>query len=175
VSSRWLSPALVLLAFASSAGAEPMTLVIAGNGTVTFDVPPMTKLDEVEEAGRYRYVASSIGQDDQRFNLSVFLEPTTDCHFGKDTKEITRCFLEKSDLQPGLVKESRRTTCFETYCVVYLGIAVQVEDRLVRQLSVNLLFAYRDGWGHVHFSVLTPTDEDGPALEAFTRSLTFTE
>jgi hypothetical protein len=124
------------------------------------------------DATHYQYLATSVGQQDGRFSVSVFIEPT-ECHFGKSTKEVTRCFLEKSDEIPGLVPESRKTECSERHCLVLYGIAFRNGQDEFRQLHANLIFAYRDGWAHVHLSIVKPTDDDIPLLTKFASSLSY--
>jgi hypothetical protein len=163
---------LAMLLASVTAGAETTILTLADGGHISFDAPSMTKVKEVRDAQRYEYLATSQGKEDERFNLSVYVEHT-DCHFGSSTKEITRCFLEKSDSIPGLVPESRNTACLEKYCNVVYGVAGRIKDREFRQLHVNLLFAYRDGWAHVHLSILNPTDDDIPILTKLPTSLSY--
>lgn len=63
----------------------------------------------------------------------MYVEPI-DCHFGTLLKEVTRCFLEQSDLIPGIVKDTRGTSCDARRCEVVYVTAVTVKDSLVVQM-----------------------------------------
>jgi hypothetical protein len=128
----------------------------------------------VHEAASYQYVASSVGHADERFNLSVYVEPIS-CHFGTSLKEVTRCFLEKSDLIPGIVKETRGTSCDERRCEVVYVTALKVKDSLVVQMHTNTVLVYGNRWVDVHFSVLSPTPEDKRVIRALADSLSLEE
>ncbi|HTE40982.1 MAG TPA: hypothetical protein VK629_09130 [Steroidobacteraceae bacterium] len=166
---------LVLLLIAGNAWADKVTLTLPSNGKISFDAPATSKLKETIEAGRYQYVASSAGKADERFAVSVTVEPAIDCHHGKATKDITRCFLEKTDDMQGIVRESRRTECADKSCTVVYMLAYRDGDKDVRQLQVNVLFAYRKGWGRVLTSVDVPTEQDVINLMAFPSSLSYKE
>jgi len=153
-----LIPLCVML-LAGSATAEPLTLQLPGNSSLSVDAPPMTRLKETSEGDRYQYVASSIDHADKRFNLSVFVDPIT-CYFGTSLKEVTRCFLEKSDLIPGMVKESRSTHCDEQRCEVVYVTGVKLNDRMVVQMHTNTILVYGNRWIDIHLSVVSPTDDD---------------
>jgi hypothetical protein len=150
---------LVFVLVADAASAEAMTLQLPGKASVTFDAPQVTKLKEITEGNRYQYLASSIEQEDKRFNLSVYVEPI-DCHFGQSVMEVTRCFLEKSDLIPGMVKEVRKTTCDDRRCEVIYVTAVEVDGHRVVHIHQNSIFVYQNLWVDVHLSASPPRVED---------------
>ena len=166
----------VLLVFlvlaAGPAAAEIMRLRLPGGVTLTFDAPPMNEIKQASEGGRYQYVASSVGNAAGRYNLSVYAEPIS-CGHGESTKQVTRCFLEKSDLIPGLMRQSRRTACDERSCSVTYATAVRVGDATVPQLHLNTIFAYPGKWVDVHFSILNPTDTDAGLMARLQESLRY--
>jgi hypothetical protein len=165
---------LLILALSDQALADKLVLKIPGRGTLSFAAPQMRKLQESNEAGRYRYQATSVGTDNERFNLTVYVEKI-DCHFGKSTKEVTRCFLEKSDLVPGVLKNSRSTLCREVSCDVTYLVETQVgEDKFV-MFSFNAIRALRDEWLHVHFSATNPRKEDLSIVSEVQESFSFVD
>lgn len=160
---KTLVPLLVLVA-ATNAEAEPTSLLLPAGLMLTFEAPPMKKISEEKKGGSYRYVASSAGSADERFNLSVMVEPI-DCKFGASVKDVTRCFLEKSDSLPGLVKQSRTTTCGTTGCSVGYATA--------DQMHVHVIFVHGKDWADVHLSVTKPTTADTEAVQRFQGSLVY--
>jgi hypothetical protein len=165
---------LILLLLAADAWAEKTVLSIPGKGQISFEAPPLIKLKEVSGSSRYEYQASSAGTDKERVRVSVLVEPT-ECGYGQTTKDITRCFLEQSDQIPGLVKESRNTECSEQSCTVVYMVAAREAEKDFRQLHINLVFSYRKGWGHVHLSVVNPTEADVVQLLTFPSSVSYKE
>ena len=166
---------LLLLALAADAAfAEAVTLQLPAQRSLAFDAPPMTKLQEVSAAERYQYLASSVGQDDARFNLSVHVEPI-DCRFGRSLQEVSRCFLEKSDLISGIVKKSRNTRCDARRCEVTYTTTAQTSEREVTQLNTHALLVDRDSWVDVHLSVISPTDADKLIFARFMDSLSYAQ
>jgi len=159
-----LVPALLMVV--TAAMAEPTTLTLPAGLILIFEAPPMTKLSEETEGGHYRYVASSVGSADERFNLSVSVEPIS-CHFGASMKDVTRCFLEKSDSIPGIVKQSRETGCDNTGCSV--GYATP------GQTHIHFIFVHGRDWADVHLSVTKPTTADNEVIQRFQGSLLYQE
>ena len=94
--------------------------------------------------GRYQYVASSVGQSDQRFSLSVHVEPI-DCRFGKSLKQVARCFIERLDSIQGVIKEADSPSCDRERCDVFYVLSAKTGDRTVRQLNLNSLFVMAAG------------------------------
>jgi hypothetical protein len=166
--------AVGLLLISGGAAGEMATLRLPENATITFDAPKMSKLREMAEHGRYQYVASSVGQADQRFTLSVHVEPI-DCRFGKSLEQVARCFNERLDSIPGVIKEADSPSCDRKRCDVFYVLSTKTGDRTVRQLNLNSLFVYGGAWVDVHLSVLNPVAEDAQRLARFAASLKFAE
>jgi hypothetical protein len=151
------------------------TLTLPEGASLSFDAPEIAKLKEVSESGRYQYLASSADGAEQLFSLSVYVDPI-DCHFGESTREVTRCFLEKSDLIPGIIKDSRSTRCDEDRrCEVIYFTAIKVGESIVSQLHANTIFTYRGGWVDVHISVINPTGDYAKLMARFAGSLNFVQ
>lgn len=150
-------------------------LTLPESASVSFDAPQIVKLKEVSDGGRYQYLASSVDGAEQGFNLSVYVDPI-DCHFGESTREVTRCFLEKSDSIPGIVKESRSTRCDEDRrCEVIYFTTVKAGESIVRQLHANTIFTYRGRWVDIHISVINPTGDYAKLMARFAGSLNFVQ
>lgn len=164
---------LVLLS--GSAFSEVTSLDLPEKARITFDAPKMSKQKESHENGRYQYVASSVGEADQRFNLSVYVEPVDWCRFGKSLEQVARCFVEQLDSYPGIIKEADTPSCEKKRCDVFYILSSKAGDRIVRQLNLNSLFVYGGKWVDVHLSVLNPVPEDAQRLAKFAASLKFEE
>ncbi len=162
--------AILLMLVSVGAVAEPVTLLLPQKVTLSFDAPPMTKLREVSQENLFQYLASSAGSDDERFSLSIYVEPI-DCQHGSKIKQIAECFLERSDQIPGINKESRSTRCDRSRCEIMYVTVVKAGETLIRQLHTNTLFTYGGEWVDVHFSVLNPAQTDGKMLARFAGSL----
>jgi hypothetical protein len=170
---------LLLVALVTdTAIAETVTLTLPGNASLSFDTPQMTKLKEVSKGGSYQYFASSIGSPDPRFNLSVYAEPIS-CHFGASLKEVTHCFLERSDLIPGIREETRSTRCDEQRCEVIYVTAAETEKSVVVQMHTNTILVYGKLWVDIHFSVTglkrETQEEDKRTFAKLAGSLSFVE
>jgi hypothetical protein len=151
---------------------EVTTLRLPESALITFDAPKMSRLKESNENGQYRFVASSVGQPDQRFNLSIHVEPA-DCRYGKALEEVARCFMERLDSMPGIVKETDRPSCERNRCDVLYVLSHKAGDRIIRQLNLNSMFVYGGKWVDVHLSVVNPVAEDAQRLARFATSLKF--
>src|SRR4051812_38145028 len=110
---------LGLVLLSGSAFSEVTSLDLPEKARITFDAPKMSKLKESNENGRYQYVASSVGEPDQRFNLSVYVEPVDWCRFGKSLEQVARCFIETLDSYPGIIKEADTPNCERKRCDVF--------------------------------------------------------
>ncbi len=161
-----------LVFLSGNAFSEVTSLNLPERARITFDSPKMSKLKESNENGRYRYVASSVGEPDQRFNLSIYVEPV-DCKYGKSLEQVARCFMERLDSLPGVTKEADAPSCERTRCDFMYVLSQRGGDRMIRQLNLNSLFVYGGKWIDVHMSVLNPVAEDAQILARFAASLKF--
>ena len=169
----WILAAALLLMISGHAAAETTTLLLPGKAELSFDVSKMTKLKETASGVRYQYLASSLGGD-ERVNLSVYVEPI-ECALGKSLKQVSRCFIERLDSVPGVVKESGTPNCTRRRCDIFYVTTVKAGEQVVRQLHLNSLFVYRGGWVDVHLSALRPGSDDSRTFAKFAASLRFVE
>jgi len=165
-----IQAALLLILTSFTGVGEATTLSLPDNATLTFDAPPMNKVVETTEGATYKYLATSAGSADDRFNLSVYVEPIN-CDFGKSTKKVTECFLKRTEKIPGIHLESRSNSCGRGRCEVMYATTANVGNRQVRQLHVHAIFTYRGKWVDLHISVLNPTQGDSNLLVHFADSL----
>jgi len=140
--------------------------------TLFFQAPKMTKLKEASVGGRYQYTATSLGEPDERFNLSVYVEPI-DCQYGKSLHDVTRCFVDRLNSIPGLKKGSDSPSCSKRRCDIFYVTTATLGDKIVRQLHVTSLFTYRGAWVDVHLSAVNPKSEDSDTFASFAASLEF--
>ena len=164
----------VLLLVSRHAVGETTTLSLPEGAALAFEGPKMVTLKEVNEDGRYQYVAASLGGTDTRFNLSVHVEPI-DCQHGKSLKDVTRCFTDRMDQIPGVIKDSSSPHCDRRRCEIFYGMKMKVGEKTVLQLHANTLFTYRGAWVDVHFSALNPDAKDSKVLAHFASTLKFAE
>jgi hypothetical protein len=163
---------VILLLVSLSAAAGTTTLALPGNTTLIFDAPEMTKVKEASDGSHYQYVATSLGGADERFNLSVNVEPI-DCQYGKSLRDVARCFTDRLASIPGLVKEEDSPSCSRKRCDIYYVTTEKSGEKQIRQLHINSLFIYLDTWVDVHFSVVDPNSEDSKVMARFEAALKF--
>jgi len=162
-------PAAALLILLSGPVMAETTLILPAGAELHLDVSTLTKLEEESSADRYRYVATSLWGD-QRFNLSVHVEPI-DCKYGKSLKQVSRCFVERLDSLPGVIKEADDMDCRRNRCDILYVTNVKLDQGMVRQLHFNGLFVYRGGWVDVHLTALNPTADDSNVFAKFATKL----
>lgn len=160
--------------FAGVACAEVTTLHLPEKASLTFESPKMSKLKEMTQDGRYQYAASSAGESDPRFNLSIYVE-AIDCRYGKSVSQVARCFVEGLDSIPGVIKEADSPSCERQRCDVFYVLSRKVGERTIRQLHLNSLFVYGGRWVDVHLTVLNPVAEDAQRLAKFAATLQLAE
>jgi hypothetical protein len=163
---------VILLLVSLSAAAGTTTLVLPGNTTLIFDAPEMTKVKEASDGSHYQYVATSLGGADERFNLSVYVEPI-DCQYGKSLRDVARCFTDRLASTPGIATEEDSPSCSRKRCDIFYVTTDKSGEKQVRQLHVNSLFIYLDTWVDVHFSVVDPNSEDSKVMARFAATLKF--
>jgi hypothetical protein len=166
--------AAVLLIVSRQASAETTTLELPDQATLSFDAPKMSKLKEVSDGGRYEYQASSRGEADERFNLSVYVQPI-DCPQGKSLKEVARCFFDGLKTIPGVVLESDSPSCSRRRCDILYITTVKLGDKTINQLHHNALYVYRGAWVDAHLSAVNPHREDAEIFARFEASLKLAE
>lgn len=165
---------VILLMVSLSAVAGTTKLALPENATLVFDAPTMTKAKEANDGSHYQYVATSLGGADERFNLSVNVEPI-DCQYGMSLRDVARCFVDRLDSIPGIKKEADSPSCTRKRCDIFYVTTEKSSDKQVRQLHFNSLFIYRGAWVDVHLSAVDPSSEDSSVFARFAASLKFVE
>lgn len=151
----------------SSVSATTTTITVPGQGTISFEVPPMNKISETNSAEQYKYAANS-----GRLNLSIFVEPPK-CEGGQTHEAVAKCFTSKIDQTPGIVKSTVSTECVPTYCDVAYLVMLPVGGRTIRELNINVLFVFHGKWVDVHLSMINPTTQDLQSMNQFEKSISY--
>lgn len=157
-----------------SAHAETLTLSLPNNGKLSVDVPALLKTVEKTDAHGYQYHATSFPNPSIRYSLSVFIDNER-CKEAKTHQEVGECFLAKMQSNPQTAMEIKGRFCQPTYCVVAASYKDRNTGKLLPHLHAHLLFAYRGGWGDVHFAVMLPDAKDAELLSKFSKSLSYSE
>jgi hypothetical protein len=145
-------------------------MVIPGqNWQLSFDAPPLAKQKETNYPDQYTYFGNS-----GRFNLSLYVE-TPGCNGGNTHEAFYKCFWPNASRNPTIVKKSVNATSGSTYYKVVYDIEVPWKGELIRQHNINFLIAFRGKWTDLHVSVVNPTEADLKMLEAFEKSLGYSE
>lgn len=166
--SRFLPLGLCLLA--TPALADPTTLTIPNQGWhVTFDAPPLTKLEESNTPIRYKYRAGA-----GRFNLSLFVE-LPGCNGGTTHKAVYDCLWPMMTNNPMLIKSSAVATSTPNFYKIESDAEAKTQNETIRMRNVNYLFYYRGKWMDLHISILQPSSTDLAYLANFEKSLTYGE
>lgn len=160
--------------FSASAHAENLTLTLPNNGKLSVEVPALLKTAEKTDTRGYQYHATSFPNPSIRYSLSVFIE-NEPCKEAKTHQEVGECFLAKMQSNPNTTMEIKGRFCQPKYCVVAASYKDRNTGKPLPQLHAHLLFAYRGGWGDVHFAVMLPDEKDADLLSKFSKSLVYTE
>jgi len=160
----------LLLALPGIAIAAPATLVIPGQDwQISFDSPPLTKLEESDKPDQYMYFGNS-----GRFDLSLYVE-TPSCSGGDTHKAFYQCYWKKASRNPMIVKSSVTATEGPRYYKLAYDVEAALPGGVVKQRNINFLIAYHGKWTDLHVSVVTPTADDLALLDAFEKSLVYGE
>jgi hypothetical protein len=161
---------VLLILISGAAHATQTTLVIPEQGwQLSFDAPALTVMGEENRPGQYVYVANS-----GKFNLSLYVEDPS-CSGGKSHKAFYKCFWPKSSRNPMIVQASVVATEGPKYYKIAYDIEAPLEGRTVKAKNINFLISFRGKWTDLHISVVEPTEEDFAILDAFEKSLNYSE
>ena len=161
---------LLLLGLSSAAHAAQTKLVIPGQGwQLAFDAPALKKMGEQDVPGQYAYEANA-----GKFNLSLYVEDPS-CSGGRTHKAFYQCLWPKASRNPMIVKPSVVATEQANYYKVAYDIHAPFQGRMITLKNVNFLISYRGKWTDLHISVVEPTADDLAMLEAFEKSLSYSE
>lgn len=135
--------------------AEPAVINVPSLGwTVKFDAPSTKVLKEESSATAY-YYSSNAGN----FNLSLFIGKPN-CAGDTDLEAYFKCFAEKAEKVPGIVKQSVRVNKITNGVQFSYLTYVPIDGKATKVLNTHLLFASKGMWGDLHGSVIKPSIED---------------
>ena len=130
--------AVVLITFCTDVFADQVKIEIPGRSwSAQFEAPALTKLEESSEGGTYRYRASA-----GRLNLSLIVE-APGCSGGDSKEDNYKCFAQKIDRVPGLVKQTYSAVPGKRAIEVGYLMRVATVGGPVPVMNLHVLFAHK--------------------------------
>jgi hypothetical protein len=146
---------------------QAYTVTVPDWGSLTFDAPALTKVEETANPKQFRHMATA-----GRFNVSVFVEPPG-CDGGITHEAVSQCHGAKLARFPGLMADTLMGDCTPRFCRLVYATENTIAGTRYVLMHVNLLFAARGKWVDVHASIVNPTEDDVAAIQRFGISLVY--
>lgn len=145
---------IVLIAasmLAMTASAASNRLPIPGeNWAVTFQGPDLLKVKETSYAQRYAYVANA-----GKLNVSLNVNKP-DCPGNTDNDSLVKCFGEKMQQNPYIVKHSMTTQMMSDGVLISYSMEMPIGNKTLRTANLHRLFSHQGKWVNLHVSVVDP-------------------